>query len=207
MLKDEPEVVDIIVKSIQSLRAEEQTVRDETPEAKLHQEVLQTKIVSGREMRGGRELRKEMDSLMLEKKALTRLSPEEAKRLVNSDRKVHVLPGKAVYTLKPGLEARKKCRLVVCGNYGDSHDQQGGSDSVAMRLAVKTAAVREWGAKTLDVKCAFLNAPLAAADEEGEVVIVMKPPQLLVRSEHSMDLDNCQGCGPTTGTTVAMEVG
>ena len=85
LLKDEPEVVDIIVKSIQSLRAEEQTLRGETPEeapeARLRQEVLQTKIVSGREVEENfvewkEAIVKEMDSLMLEKKALTRLSPE-----------------------------------------------------------------------------------------------------------------------------------
>ena len=90
LLKDEPDVVDIIVKSIQSL------------------EVLQTKIVSGREVEENfvewkEAIVKEMEPLMLEKKALTKLSPEEAKRLVNSDKKVQALPGKAVYTLKPGL--------------------------------------------------------------------------------------------------------
>ena len=52
---------------------------------------------------------------------------------------------------------------------------------VALRLALKEAAVRGWQGGTVDVKGAFLNAPLQAVDQEGELTVAMRPPAVLVR--------------------------
>ena len=57
----------------------------------------------------------------------------------------------------------------------------GGTDVVALRLALKEAAVRGCQEGAVDVTGAFLNAPLQAVDQEGELTVAMRPPAVLVR--------------------------
>ena len=59
---------------------------------------------------------KEIKSLE-EKKAIRRLTPQDVAYYgrEHSD-KLEVVPGKAIHSIKTP-DARKKCRLVVCGNY------------------------------------------------------------------------------------------
>ena len=66
-------------------------------------------------------MKKELDTIVEEKGAITRLNPASARELLENNPRVQVfLPGKGVFTIKPGR--KRKCRLVVCGNYGESHE-------------------------------------------------------------------------------------
>ena len=154
---------------------------------KDEEQILQTKIVSAKEVEMNLEdwkapMKKELDTIVEEKGAITRLNPASARELLENNPRVQVLPGKGVFTIKPGR--KRKCRLVVCGNYR-AHEAMplfvGGTDVVALRLALKEAAVRGWQGGTVDVKGAFLNAPLQAVDQEGELTVAMRPPAVLVR--------------------------
>ena len=185
---DEPEVMDIMVKALEGLKREEEELRSSTEVEKDEEQILQTKIVSAKEVEMNLEdwkapMKKELDTIVEEKGAITRLNPASARELLENNPRVQVLPGKGVFTIKPGR--KRKCRLVVCGNYGESHEAMplfaGGTDVVALRLALKEAAVRGWQGGTVDVKGAFLNAPLQAVDQEGELTVAMRPPAVLVR--------------------------
>ena len=178
---DEPEVMDIVVKALEGLKKEEEELRSSTEVEKDEEQILQTKIVSAKEVEMNLEdwkapMKKELDTIVEEKGAITRLNPASARELLENNPRVPVLPGKGVFTIKPGR--KRKCRLVVCGNYGESHEAMplfaGGTDVVALRLALKEAG-------TVDVKGAFLNAPLQAVDQEGELTVAMRPPAVLVR--------------------------
>ena len=129
-------------------------------------QVLQTRIVSLKEVEERKEewkpMLKEMMALAEEKEAVTRLSAKEAHELLEVDREVQMLPGKVVCTVKPG--GKKKCRIVVCGNFGESHQEgqclyASGTDVIGLRVAIKEAARRRWKGGTVDVRCAFLSAP------------------------------------------------
>ena len=171
---DEPEVMDIVVKALEGLKKEEEELRSSTEVEKDEEQILQTKIVSAKEVEMNLEdwkapMKKELDTIVEEKGAITRLNPASTRELLENNPRVQVLPGKGVFTIKPGR--KRKCRLVVCGNYGESHEAMplfaGGTDVVALRLALKEAAVRGWQGGTVDVKGAFLNAPLQAVDQHG----------------------------------------
>ena len=79
------------------------------------------------------------------------------------------MPSKCVFTLKPptkpGQRCRRKCRLVICGNYiakGEAGDQMdlyaSGTSTEVLRLALTLAASRQWLAAIADVTSAFLLA-------------------------------------------------
>ena len=199
VMNDEPEVMDIMVKALEGLKKEEEELRSSTEVEKDEEQILQTKIVSAKEVEMNLEdwkapMKKELDTIVEEKGAITRLNPASARELLKNNPRVQVLPGKGVFTSKPGR--KRKCRLVVCGNYGESHEAMplfaGGTDVVALRLALKEAAVRGWQGGTVDVKGAFLNAPLQAVDQEGELTVAMAMYGLR---------QSLRCAGRTTGTT------
>ena len=67
----------------------------------------------------------------------------------------------------------------------------GGIDSLTDRVVLAFSAQRpDWQACVVDVKTAFLYAPVRGAQEEGEEqpVIVVKPPYLLVRSPPGLSM-------------------
>ena len=91
-------------------------------------------------------------------------------------------------TLKPG--PRRKIRLVACGNFvdpstADQKDQclyASGADAVCWHYVLKRSAEESWLASVLDIRTAFLNAPLdIEADGHGQepTMVVLKPPLLL----------------------------
>ena len=91
---------------------------------------------------------------------------------------------KAVLTLKPipGVKTKKKkARVCICGNFqkkkeGESY-YTANVDITSIRLVLIIAAQRNYGASSLDIDTAFLNAFLSQAEEE---LIYVKPPTLLV---------------------------
>eukprot|EP00438_Fugacium_kawagutii_P003808 Skav205036 [mRNA] locus=scaffold2669:138044:140299:- [translate_table: standard] len=100
-----------------------------------------------------------------------------------------------VFTLKPDpgrASGRVKARVVVCGNfvegddYGASDLFAGGATAVALRIVVAASSQRKWRGLTLDVKTAFLNAPMHQGkrleDQEAKTQkrVIVRPPNLLV---------------------------
>ena len=105
--------------------------------------------------------------------------------------RLEVLPSKVVITLKPG--PRRKIRLVACGNFvdpttADQKDQclyASGADAVCLRYVLKRSAEESWRASVLDIRIAFLNAPLdIEAEGQEPTMVVLKPPSLLLKTGH-----------------------
>lgn len=101
---------------------------------------------------------------------------------------VELIPSKLVITLKPG--PRRKVRIVACGNFIESRAGEelfaAGADASALRLTLKIAAEERWRILTVDIKVAFLNAPLVTTTRDQgkvqeDVVFALKPPVLLVK--------------------------
>ena len=76
----------------------------------------------------------------------------------------------------------------VCGNFVEFRGEElfaAGADSAASRLTLKTAAEKEWDILTVDIRVAFLHAPLTTTmkdgSEDSKVVFSLKPPHLLVK--------------------------
>ena len=164
--------------------------------------MLQTRIVGNSEV--VREPEKWKDAINKELngnlmgKAIHRLSPEEVKELTNTfDGRVEIVPGKAIHSIK-APDGRRKCRIVVCGNYlgedglpadptakkkRDPAYYASGADVTALRVALAEASTHEWHCATLDVKAAFLNADLeeGAKKRDEKRVVLVQPPKIIVK--------------------------
>ncbi|CAE7456081.1 RE1 [Symbiodinium microadriaticum] len=110
-------------------------------------------------------IRKEVNAL-IESGTLRRISLAEARQL-EKDSRVTFAPAKCVFTLKPpqeaGKRARRKCRVVICGNhvrdnleFGDLYAS--GTSSDALRVSLVVAALRCWLGAVSDITGAFLLA-------------------------------------------------
>ncbi|CAE7746100.1 RE1 [Symbiodinium necroappetens] len=110
-------------------------------------------------------IRKEVNAL-IESGTLRRISLAEARQLEKESR-VTFAPAKCVFTLKPpqeaGKQARRKCRVVICGNhvrdnleFGDLYAS--GTSSDALRVSLVIAALRCWLGAVSDITGAFLLA-------------------------------------------------
>ena len=158
--------------------------------ADTEEDVLRMRIVSVHEMVQEKEkwhdaITGEIGQLFEEKGALLRLSDEEFAELKKKHgAALEVIPMKAVLTKKPG--PRRRFRMVACGNYiekgGKEEVYASGADALTVRFALKKSAEMGWKGLALDIKVAFLNAPLRDDEDLGEQTeVVLKPPSLLVR--------------------------
>ena len=81
-----------------------------------------------------------------------------------------MVPAKAIFSRKAG-SGRHKCRGVACGNYVGKTTTEStyasGAGSCEVRFLLKTAAIQAWSVSTLDVKTAFLNAPVDDSVDRG----------------------------------------
>ena len=155
------------------------------------EEILQIRIVSQAEVRRSIEMRpsieKELSSLFETKGALRKITEAEVKKLLDEDR-AELIPSKLVFTVKPDQTnkgGKKKTRLVACGNYSDREEGQdlfaGGASAVALRAALTVAAQFGFDGSVMDVRTAFLNAPMllsGSKDENGEK---MEPKRAIIR--------------------------
>jgi len=135
------------------------------------EEVLQARIVSQAEVRRSIEdwrpsIEKELSSLFETKGALRKITEAEVKKLLDEDR-AELIPSKLVFTVKPdqtNKSGKKKTRLVACGNYSDREEGQdlfaGGASAVALRAALTLTARFGFEGRVMDVRTAFLNAPI-----------------------------------------------
>ena len=162
------------------------------------QEILQTKIISPNEMVRDVELwdeaiKSEMRSLLDDKEALRLVTSGEKQAMEKSGDDIEVVPSKLVITRKAG--GRRKVRIVACGNFIPKKEEEdlfaSGSDAVGVRIALKKASMEDWLGSSVDIKTAFLNAPLPGSDDAQEekknqkvTKVLIKPPPLLVKLKY-----------------------
>ena len=110
-------------------------------------------------------IRKEVEALF-SSGTLRRVSVEEAQRMEAEGLETFA-PAKCIFTLKPpqnaGQRVRRKCRLVICGNYVKGNTDFGdlyaaGSSTDALRLTLIMSAVMKWVGAISDITGAFLLA-------------------------------------------------
>ena len=153
----------------------------------IEEDVLRTRIVSVNELLEEREkwtsaIETEMHQLFKEKGALVKIDEAEFKDLQKKfGVRLTVVPMKCVLTKKPG--PKRRFRMVACGNYAEKTSDDiytAGADAVSVRYALKRAAESSWSGVAIDIKTAFLNAPLYESELVDEAV-VLKPPSLLLK--------------------------
>ncbi|CAE7595668.1 unnamed protein product [Symbiodinium sp. CCMP2456] len=100
--------------------------------------------------------------------ALVKIPYAEAKTL-EAQGSLKIVPAKCIFMLKPpniaGGKCRRKCRMVICGNFitrNDGEDQASlyaaGTSTDALRLVLTVASSRLWLAAIADITSAFLLA-------------------------------------------------
>ena len=149
---------------------------------------LQTRTVGLSEARRELNLWKppaaeEVNSLEVASQAVVRIKSQEVEGWIKEGVPVLQLPGKCVLTRKSGT-GKRKVRAVGCGNYLPSEHLQltredvyaSGADALTLRVALAFAAAhRDWKGFTVDIKTAFLHAPIGAEREGRPDRIIIKP--------------------------------
>ncbi|CAE7224366.1 RE1, partial [Symbiodinium microadriaticum] len=134
-------------------------------------------------------IQKEVKAL-IDSGTIKRIGPQEAREL--RAKGMVVLPGKGVFTVKPPVDTkegdatmyRRKCRLVVCGNYlpqNNSDVYASGTSADSFRIAVAYAVYRRWSAGGTDISNAFTLAPMP-----GDMLYALQPPTVAVMAEEAM---------------------
>ena len=168
--------------------------------------LLQTRVVSQQEVWEDIEswripLTEEVSALKVTHQAVRAITPPEILELEKTRVVMHI-PSKGVFTEK-AITNKKRARVVGCGNFmpsvrdekaagalGQARSQDlyaSGMDGAAVRLQVRLAAARRWKAGTLDIKTAFLAAPLfqqqglssKATKKLESKAIIVTPPKIL----------------------------
>ena len=111
-------------------------------------------------------------------KAVDPLSEQTVREWERQGREFELIPSKLIFSVK-APDARRKCRSVCCGNFtsGTSSREDkysGGIDSVTMRCLLRFAGMMRLNVAVIDVKQAFLLAPLLS----NGVPVVVKTPHI-----------------------------
>ncbi|CAE7836086.1 pKIWI502, partial [Symbiodinium necroappetens] len=153
----------------------------------VEEEYLQTRLISAEEVRKDLcawkpSMVEEYTSLVHTTGTCSPLSHEDFAAITgDSSKKVEVLPGKVIFSVK-ARSGRKKTRIVGCGNFQqgcprtklDTHAS--GISAESIRLLVRFAGHSQWTISTTDIKTAFLNAPIVTPNEE---TIIVRVPSIL----------------------------
>ena len=117
----------------------------------------------------------ELQNSFRDTSAVTRTTAEELRQLGGLCK---VSPVKCVWVIKPG--GIRKCRVVACGNHQQWDPKQqlwtAQAETSSVLAGLRLAQCRGWRIGSLDVKGAFMQAPLPP----GELVVV-RPPASWVR--------------------------
>ena len=150
------------------------------PTSHSDSEVLQTKIVPNHRVEQEIELwlpsmKDEYNGLL---RAVDPLSEQTVREWESQNREFELIPSKLIFSLK-APDARRKCRSVCCGNFtsGTSSREDkysGGVDSVTMRCLLRFAGLMRFNVAVIDVKQAFLLAPLIS----NGIPVVVKTPAI-----------------------------
>ena len=116
-------------------------------------------------------------------RAIEQVSDDQVQEWISSGQNIEVLPGRGVPTEKPastfGGAVRNKYRAVICGNFqkpGQSY-YAGGADSISIRTVLRWGGLRSFQASEVDIKTAFLNAPVDSSEPE---FLICNPPRRMV---------------------------
>ena len=165
---------------LRSLHSPEQSSHDLVTPV---EEFLQTKAVPNEVVRADLNKWKpamidEYNSLVHETKAVRPLSDSEFAELTrNPDVRCELIPGRAIFTIK-AQTGRLKARVVACGCFqiGASRTKEdtfaSGVSAESVRMLVRLAGLRGLKIGSLDIKTAFLNAPVVTPNRETVVVRV-----------------------------------
>ena len=102
------------------------------------------------------------------------------------------LPARLILVTKPNIHggpARKKARIVICGNFQDVHPDEFTASKTpsypALRMALSIASHMGWPVECWDVSTAFLYARLFGDRDTdlGGNEIFMRPPKILIDTE------------------------
>ncbi|CAE7314267.1 RE1 [Symbiodinium microadriaticum] len=152
---------------------------------------LQTKIIGADQVRREPEkwipsMIEEYQSLVSKTGAVQELSDSQYKQLLEDPGvTLEIIPGKLVYVHK--TSGRRKSRIVGCGNYcqGGSGERNelyaSGAGAEPLRLMIRRCALRpEWVLASVDVRTAFLQAPLLEQERGGKrLVTIVRVPSIL----------------------------
>ena len=158
------------------------------------QPLMHTRLVSNQEV--NENLNEWADAMsaefqsLLNKGAIEVVTDQQVRSWLDAGEDVEVLPGRGVASEKPpeypSSRVRKKYRAVICGNFqkpSEKRDSEslyaGGADSLSIRLALRYAGLKSWGASSTDVKTAFLNATL---DESEPKYLICAPPRAMIQA-------------------------
>ena len=120
-------------------------------------------------------------------RALQRTCKDEVDGWISQGKVVEFLPSKALFHKKGGT-GRHKTRIVTCGNFAKAGNGEepgstyaGGIDSTSLRIQLghcghQKARDCRWTAGALDIRTAFLLAPL----EQSNRILVLRPPKVLI---------------------------
>ena len=151
----------------------------EVPEdAPLHTKTIPNEVVRREIQKWVPSMAAEYEALIRENDAVEPFPEETLEQWKKEGREFDLVPGKTVHTVK-AFTGRLKTRAVICGNFlGQcfTKDQKyaSGADSVLIRLVLRECALRGWSLCVLDVRTAFLLAPLLFQEERPTLVQVPK---------------------------------
>ncbi|CAE7923316.1 RE2 [Symbiodinium sp. KB8] len=152
---------------------------------------LQTKIIAADQVRREPEkwipsMTDEYQSLVSKTGAVEELSEGEYRALAEDPCiTLEIIPGKLVYVHK--TSGRRKSRIVGCGNFcrGENSERNelyaSGAGAESLRLMIRRCALQpEWVLTSVDVRTAFLQAPLLEKQREGKrLVTIVRVPSIL----------------------------
>ncbi|CAE7254381.1 RE1, partial [Symbiodinium microadriaticum] len=152
---------------------------------------LQTKIIGADQVRREPEkwipsMTEEYHSLVSRTGAVQELSDGQYQQLLGDQGvTLEIIPGKLVYVHKPS--GRRKSRIVGCGNYcqGGSSERNelyaSGAGAESLRLMIRRCALQpDWVLGSVDVRTAFLQAPLLEQQRDGRrLVTIVRVPSIL----------------------------
>ena len=157
----------------------------------VEDEFLQTKTIPNDAVRSDLErwkpaIRAEYNSLVHETRAVRPLSDVEFSELVsNPDVKCELIPGRAIFTIK-AQTGRLKARIVACGCFqtGASRTKEdtfaSGVSAESVRMLTPLAGLRDFKVGSLDIKTAFLSAPVITPNRE---TVIVRVPSILRTSQ------------------------
>ena len=138
-------------------------------------------------------IQEELSSVFEVNQALKRRTTEEVQKWQEEGRVVEYIPGKVLFSKKAG-SGRLKTRVLACGNYcpeAKSKDKSrrqtlyaGGIDTLSLRCQLRHCGLRAchevepWTAGVVDIRTAFLTAPL----DQLKRTLIIRPPNSLIRA-------------------------
>ena len=153
-------------------------VAEEGEDAPLHTKTIPNEVVRKEIARWVPSMVSEYESLIRENDAVEPFAEETLEQWKKEGREFDLVPGKTVHTIK-AFTGRLKTRAVICGNFlGQTFTKEqkyaAGADGVLIRILLRMVALRGWRLCVMDVRTAFLLAPLLFQEDRPTLVQVPK---------------------------------